>query len=77
MRKIMCYCGRTQLDPHNCDWVVEGRPLCDPDCLKRSRPIQAARHVPIGTCWAFPHRTLAEVGVTRIIIREDGSYAVA
>jgi len=33
----MCFCGRADLNPEHCDYVVDGRPLCDPDCMKRVR----------------------------------------
>lgn len=58
-----CYCGRCTLDVDSADYVVNGRPLCDPDCIKRARNTKlASRDVPVGTSWAFPeHRTMAEL----------------
>lgn len=63
MRKS-CYCGRARLDAQDCDYVVAGKPLCDPDCMKRaSGDPRVSRDVPVGTSWAFrEHRSLSEVG---------------
>ncbi len=32
-----CYCGRCELSTEDADLVVNGRPLCDPDCIFRAR----------------------------------------
>lgn len=32
-----CYCQRCRMDTEEADLVVNHRPLCDPDCIKRAR----------------------------------------
>jgi hypothetical protein len=72
-----CYCGRCSLDTQNADFVVNGKPLCDPDCITRAREQQrelrrhrvggqqigrAARDIAPGHSWAFrEHRSLADI----------------
>lgn len=76
MAQWKCGCGIYTLDPQDASLVLNGVPQCNMACLHRAEA-RAARDIPLGKSWAFPHRSLAEVDqTTRIIERTDGSFAV-
>ena len=63
MALSQCYCGRCSLNIEDAEYVVHGRPLCDPDCISHARrQKRASRDVPVGTSWAFlGHRDMAQI----------------